>query len=433
LIESGDHLCAKKRSEPRKKGGAEHVLIVDDSASQRRILSLFLVRWGFRVSEADSGSAALKILEEDPIDVVISDWMMPEMTGLELCRSVRQRPNQPYVYFILLTSKSEKLEIAKGLDMGADDFVSKPVSSDELLARIRAGERILKMERELRAKNLLVSKTLEQITTLYEAVENDLSEARKLQQSLVRESTREFGASCVSLLLRSSGHVGGDLVGFVPISDTRVGLFSLDVSGHGVASAMLTARLAGLLKSPDPAQNIALERGPDGRVNMINPAVAARKLNDYYMTEIEADQYFTMVLADVDLETRRVCYVQCGHPNPAIQHPNGEIEFIGKSGFPIGLFEGLEWEDAVVVLPKGARLLLVSDGMTECESKSGEMLDEPGLAALLDRNISAKGTGLLDALVAGLAEFSGTAEFADDVSGVLLETECMDRLSVPGQ
>lgn len=402
--------------------GAEHVLVVDDSASQRRVLNLFLSRWGFRVSEADSGKSALAIMQNDPVDVVISDWMMPEMSGLDLCRVIRQRPDQPYLYFILLTSKSEKVEIAKGLDMGADDFVSKPVSSDELLARIRAGERILKMERELRAKNLLVSQTLEEISGLYQALDNDLAEARKLQQSLVREPTRQFGQSRVSLLLRSSGHVGGDLVGFIPISEKRIGLFSLDVSGHGVASAMLTARLAGLLRSPDPEQNIALERGPNGKINMISPAEAARRLNTHYIDEIGADQYFTMILADADLENRRLRYVQCGHPNPAVQHVDGRVEFIGTNGFPLGLFGDLSWEDVEINLPEGARLLLVSDGMTECATADGALLDEAGLARLLTKNAKILGPHLLDALVDGLAAFSGTTDFSDDVSGVLLET-----------
>ena len=409
-------------SELAAPSGAEHVLIVDDSASQRRVLKLFLSKWGFRVSEADSGKSALAILENEPIDVVISDWMMPEMSGLELCRAVRRRVEQPYVYFILLTSKSEKEEIAKGLDMGADDFVSKPVSSDELLARIRAGERILMMERELRAKNLLVSQTLEEISNLYQALDNDLAEARKLQQSLVREPTRLFGQSRVSLLLRSSGHVGGDLVGFIPINVDRIGLFSLDVSGHGVASAMLTARLAGLLRSSDPDQNIALERGPDGQVNMINPAVVAQRLNSHYIEEIGADQYFTMVLADVNLSDRSVRFVQCGHPNPAIQHADGRVEFVGKAGFPVGLLSDLTWEDTHITLPKGGRFLLVSDGMTECASSNGEMLDETGLAGLMGQNKTTKGEALLDALVAGLVDFSGSTDFADDVSGVLLET-----------
>ena len=148
--------------------------------------------------------------------------------------------------------------MARGLDIGADDFLTKPVNGDELRARIAAGERILRMQRELTEKNRLLSVTLDELQGVYDSVNRDLLEARKLQQSLVRERHRNFGNAEVSLLLRPSGHVGGDLVGFFPINSRRVGFFSIDVSGHGITSALMTARLAGYLSGNSPDQNIAL-------------------------------------------------------------------------------------------------------------------------------------------------------------------------------
>jgi len=129
------------------------VLVVDDSRLQRRILSAQLRRWGYEVIEASSGDEALSICHHDPPDIVLSDWMMPGMSGLDFCRQFRALDRETYGYFILLTSKSEKGEVARGLDVGADDFLSKPVNGSELRARIHAGERILRMERELTRKN----------------------------------------------------------------------------------------------------------------------------------------------------------------------------------------------------------------------------------------------------------------------------------------
>ncbi len=302
----------KKSADQPAKARAETVLVVDDSGSQRHILKVFLSRWGYRVIEAASGEEALAICEAHQLDVIISDWMMPGMSGLEFCRAFRALPDRPYGYFILLTSKSEKPEIARGLDVGADDFVSKPVSSSELLARVRAGERILHMERELREKNRLVSQTLTEISGLYEALDRDLVEARNLQQSLIHDRHRDFGTAQVSLLLRSSGHVGGDLVGYFPINDDEVGLFALDVSGHGVASALLTARLAGLLTGGSAEQNVALEQDRTGKTRMLPPSEAAKRMNRLYLDEIKADQYFTMALGKADLTTGQVRFVQCG-------------------------------------------------------------------------------------------------------------------------
>ena len=160
-----------------------NVLVVDDSKLQRRILSALLKRGGHSVTEADSGIAALELLQNQTFNFVLSDWMMPGMTGPELCRSLRAGGHENYCYFILLTSKSEKGEIAQGLDAGADDFLTKPVNADELRARITAGQRILDMQSELQRKNRLVRATLDELQALYDGVDRDLIEARELQRS----------------------------------------------------------------------------------------------------------------------------------------------------------------------------------------------------------------------------------------------------------
>ncbi|MCE8459545.1 response regulator, partial [Rhodovulum sulfidophilum] len=103
--------------------------------------------------------------------------------------------------------KSETVEMIHGLDVGADEFLTKPVNSSELRARIASGERILRMEHQLRDKNRQLTDALAELRTLYDALDRDLAEARKLQQSLVPERHRRFGASEVSLLLRPCGQV----------------------------------------------------------------------------------------------------------------------------------------------------------------------------------------------------------------------------------
>ena len=235
------------------------VLVVDDSRAQRRILTVQLERWGYQVVEAASGEAALDLCRAQTFDIVMSDWMMPGMTGLELCRAYKDLPREGYGYFVLLTSKSEKAEVAAGLETGADDFLAKPVSSEELRARLRVGERIVGMHMELVAKNRLIGATLDQLQKLYDSLDRDLVEARKLQQSLVMDRQRDFGPCKASALFRPSGHVGGDLVGSFQINPLHVAIYSVDVSGHGVASAMMTARLAGLLSGGTPDQNIAAD------------------------------------------------------------------------------------------------------------------------------------------------------------------------------
>lgn len=397
------------------------VLIVDDSRAQRKILQMQLTRWGYDITEAASGDEALALCLAQDFDIVLSDWMMPGMSGLEFCKAFKQLPRDGYGYFILLTSKSEKAEIADGLENGADDFLTKPVSADELRARLRAGERILGMQDELVEKNRLIGSTLDELQKLYDSLDRDLIEARKLQQTLVRDRFRDFGAGTASLLLRPSGHVGGDLVGSFVISPQRIAVYSVDVSGHGVASAMMTARLAGLLSGASPDQNIALKTAPDGARDAWTPAEVAVRLNRMMLEDLQVDQYFTLAYAEVDLETGRFSLVQAGHPHPMILRKDGAVEQLGEGGLPIGLIDGASYSQTTAQLFPGDRLFLVSDGVTECPSPDGEELGTDGLHALLLQNAVLPSTDLLEALIWDLNTHAGGADFPDDVSGILFD------------
>lgn len=403
------------------------VLIVDDSRLQRKILSSSVKRWGFEVYEAGSAEDALAICQDILPDLVLSDWMMPGMNGLEFCDAFRKLSQDKYGYFILLTSKSEKAEIAMGLEAGADDFVTKPVDANELRARIAAGERILRMQRELTEKNRLITDTLDELQRLYDSLDSDLLEAKKLQQSLVRERQKSFDTGELSLMLRSSGHVGGDLVGFFPAQAGHLGLFSIDVSGHGISSALMTARLAGYLSAAAPDQNVALQRLDDGTYAFLPPEEVIETLNDLVLDEMDTEHYFTLLLADIELGSGHVRMAQAGHPHPAIQRKDGTIEQDGPGGFPVGLMSGISFTQFEAQLRPGDRMLLLSDGVTECPGTDGDMLEEEGLARLMDDLSDISGPAFFEALLWRLTEFAGETTFPDDVSGILFEYHGLDQ------
>lgn len=387
---------------------------------QRKIVSNALRKWGFAIFEAASGREALEICKSEDIDLVISDWVMPEMDGLEFCKAFRAMGRAQYGYFILLTSKAESSEIAHGLEVGADDFLTKPVSFGELRARLRAGERILHMQSELIAKNRMVSDTLEELQVLHDNLNKDLREARNLQQSLLKETFVDLGRASVSLLLQSCGHVGGDLVGQFPIDEDTVGLFSLDVSGHGVASALMTARLSSYLSSGMQGQNLAIcdtENGFAAR----NPAETAALLNDILLEDLNTEQYFTMALAIVNLRSGLVRCVQAGHPHPIVQKANGDVRILGEGGIPIGLIPGAEFEAFDIQLDPGDRLLLYSDGITECENMGGQFLDEDGLVRILKSYAGTTGPELVADLVWEVQAFGGERDQVDDISALVFD------------
>lgn len=397
------------------------VLIVDDSRLQRRILLASLKRWGFETVEAETGEEALELCRERHFDLILSDWMMPGMTGPEFCEAFRALDKEAYSYFILLTSKSEKGEIAHGLGAGADDFLIKPVHAGELRARMSAGQRILEMQSELSRKNALIGETLAKMEGLYDALDRDLQEAKKLQQSLIPKRYQDFHTAKLSLLLRSSGHVGGDLVGAFPVNEQILGIFSIDVSGHGVSSALMTARLAGYLSPSNPEQNIAIKKDFDGTQIPIAPDRVVSELNRLMFEELETEHYFTIALGFVHLESGYLQACQAGHPHPLILHKDGTYTMLGTGGPPVGLLEEVPFETFEAHLKPGDKLLLGSDGLTECEDKDGNQLEDEGLGDLLVQNQELKGLALLETLVGDLAVFGGSEEFTDDVSALLLE------------
>lgn len=401
--------------------GRERVLVLDDSRAQRSLLTSLLRKWGHDVVDCDNPFEALEIAKDPSIGLILSDWMMPGMTGPEFCRALRASRREGYAYVILLTSKSERTALAEGLEAGADDFLHKPVRSPELRARMNAGARIVAMQREVVEKNHLLSSALGEIQTLYAALDHDLDEARRLQQSLLQDRFRRFGNVDMSLWLQASGHVGGDMVGFFPVSDKVIGAFSLDVSGHGVASAMIAARIAGILSDASPDQNIALMRREDGSLAALPPDMAAWRLNTMILKELRTDRYFTMCLGFLNRVTGIMRMVQAGHPHPIVLRADGRVDLVGQGGLPIGLVPEASYTTTEVHLRPGDRMLMYSDGLTECPAPDGTQLDEDGLERMMKDHAGLRGPSFLAGIADDLTRFAGTDSLPDDASALLID------------
>lgn len=395
------------------------VMVVDENAENRQMLSIQLSRSDFEVIEAANAADALELCRLRKPDFVLSDWMMGGMTGPELCRAVRKTQGDSYIYFILLTTKAKPEDIAFGLENGADDFLTKPIAAAELLARLRAAERMLQLKEQTQQVNAQLTKTLEALRLVQAAMDRDLSEARRLQQGLIGDRLAKFGSFSVSNILRPAGHVGGDLTGSFPINARRFGVFAIDVSGHGVAAALLTARLATQF-SASVDTNAALFIDDYGLYESRAPAVLARYLNHLMLADLRTDSYFTMIYAVFDQVTGEVRMVQAGHPHPIVQRANGEVEVLGNGGLPIGVIENAGYEEITLHLDPGDRLLIASDGLWDATDNTGRMLGLEGLSAILQTNRATSGVGLVEAMVWSVLAYSGGKQ-SDDMSAVVIE------------
>ncbi len=148
---SVEELTTVLPSGPEQPGSLSNsVLIAEDDAMFRKILENWLEHWGYRVVVAEDGAKAWNILQQEgPPQLLILDWIMPGINGMELCRRIREQRNSPYQYILLVTSKDDKQDVVHGLEAGADDYLTKPFDRDELRARLRTGSRILTLQKDL--------------------------------------------------------------------------------------------------------------------------------------------------------------------------------------------------------------------------------------------------------------------------------------------
>ena len=130
-----------------------NILIADDDPVTLKLLSSRLCAWGHTVHQAADGNTAWETIRSTPVDMVISDWMMPGMDGLELCRRIREHNEPGYIYLILISAQDSKTEIVRGLESGVDDYITKPIDMDALHARIEIGARIVNLERYAQPQN----------------------------------------------------------------------------------------------------------------------------------------------------------------------------------------------------------------------------------------------------------------------------------------
>jgi diguanylate cyclase (GGDEF)-like protein len=194
------------------------VLIAEDDSVSRRLLEATLSKWGYDVLACADGSEAWQVLQRpDPPSLAILDWMMPRMDGVQVCREVRKRATEPYVYLILLTARSQKTDIITGLEAGADDYIVKPFDANELRMRLRAGRRILDLQTELiyAREKLRERATSDSLTSLW----NRAAILEILQQELERAQRTDVPLSVVLADLDhfkrindTYGHLAGDVV-----------------------------------------------------------------------------------------------------------------------------------------------------------------------------------------------------------------------------
>ena len=386
-------------------------LVADDDESERIRLTGILERLGLKVICATDGLEALALARQHRPTLIVSDWIMPNLDGVQLCHQLEQEGSKEYAYFILVTGRNKTDDLVEGFHAGADDFISKPYRAAELGARIEAGRKLLALRIRLKDSNDSLKKRLELQRETDRRIRTDLAAAAQLQLRLLPPQSGHVAGLDIGHLFHPAEELAGDIFGCIPIGDHVASFFLIDVVGHGTAAALNSFAIARLLSAQGGRNSRLIKAGLPRK-----PADVVAELNRHFLDEDQCDQYFTMVYGFVDAESGHGCLCQAGHPHPIKVTRSDGIEQLGTGGFPVGLIGEAAYENVHFHLDYNDRLYLFSDGVIEARNDDEEMFGIEQLSGILAASSNCQLPVGLRRIEQRLNDWSGDAAWEDDVS-----------------
>ncbi len=395
------------------------VLLVEDSLSEQSILAAILKKLEYHVVTANNGEEALEILDNQRIDIILSDWRMPKMDGFSLCQELHSRAT-PAPYFILLTGRDAKCDLIAAMDAGADDFITKPFNREELRVRLLAGQRIVTMRHTLEQQTQTVAHALTRETETNLQMQRDLKAAEQLQRSLLPNENQDYNGVAIAHYFRAVHGVAGDAFNILPLSETLLAFYHIDVAGHGVRAAMHSFNITRLLTDTSESNRLVSIHPTTRGVSTKAPSTVLNSLNKRFHND-DCQDYYTMIYGVLNVATGKGILSQAGMPHPILQSHDTGISTIGTGGFPIGMLPEASYEDHHFVMKEGDRLTLHSDGLFSCPQKNGKSFGQKELQHLLEKVTKYPLDRLHNCFPELMTRLMGADQADDDISIMMLE------------
>jgi sigma-B regulation protein RsbU (phosphoserine phosphatase) len=374
------------------------VLIVDDAPENLQVVRSIL-KDDFKIRVATSGAKALEVVKGKPQpDLILLDVTMPEMDGYEVCAILKSTPESKDIPVIFLTGKTEAHDETKGFEVGAVDYIHKPFSPAVVKARVHT-HLILRESRELLARQLL-------------DLNNELEMAREIQLSILPHQIPKLeGLEIVARFIPMS-LVAGDFYDFILVDEKHIGILVADVSGHGLAAALIASMLQVALAAQSP--------------HACNPAQVLAGLNRSLCGKFKR-HFVTAVYIFVDMEKNILSCSGAGHPpllhwRAAKQSASEVLE----NGLLLGLFPTATYSSIDVPLHPGDRAILYTDGILETKSPSEEEYGSDLLRGFLVSNHDLKADMFADLLfdeLRGWSERTKGDGQEDDITLLVIDSK----------
>jgi sigma-B regulation protein RsbU (phosphoserine phosphatase) len=389
------------------------VLVVDDTPMNVKMLADILTFKGYQVVTAAGGREGLAKVESEMPDLVLLDVMMPDLDGYAVCRAIRAKPETAILPVVMVTALDPAQERVKGLDAGADDFLSKPINQPELLARVRSLLRIKQFHDQVQSQASELAEWNRTLETRVQAaqvqliekerLEHELQLAADIQRSILPDELPEVDGFSFGACILPARQIGGDFYDVFRIGDDEMGLLIGDVADKGVPAALFMARTHALIMAE-------ADKG-------ISAGEVIALVNRHITRMHKTTQFVTVLYGILNLKTHELNYARAGHEPPLVLTADARVERLPHNrGVPLGLMENIVIDQRSVVLSPGTTLLMYTDGMLDCRNANGEPFGLERIKQTLGGLVDLNAQRVCDLLFETLKNYQDGATQDDDVA-----------------
>ncbi len=375
------------------------VLVADSEPSNRFITTTLLRRLDYRILEAQTGQQVIDLYREHKPDIILLDVVLPDQNGLEVAQQIKQEGAGEFTPIIFVTAMSDRETLTQCIEVGGDDFISKPYSHSVLSAKINAMERIRRLHQE--------------VNSLYRQMQADEDIAERVFSGAV--ISNNVATTTIQSTIRAAERFSGDVLLTAHSPSGELHILLGDFTGHGLAAAL------GAMPAADVFRTMTA-KGFGGEQIM-------EEINNKLCTMLPTGMFMAAQFIRVDISRDNIQVTNCGMPEIGIIDEQSQSlkERIPSGGLPLGIVRNIGFHKLFkrISITESDSIVMVSDGVPEASNPQGEML---GQDRLFEMALTPSKESIFERIDQGLREFCGESPQDDDISIVVIP--CVSGLTI---